>query len=325
MHSFSELVDIFETYFNNFQLFPNTPRNLYDPCNYALNAGGKRIRPILTLMASELYNDTIPEDAFLAAISFELFHNFTLIHDDIMDQSLLRRGRPAVYNKYGQTAAILSGDVMNIQAYNILGKIKQPALLHQLLQLFNKTAIEICEGQQLDMDYEVMDDITEADYFEMIKLKTSVLLAACLKAGGIIQNAADSDLEHLYQFGLNLGLAFQVQDDYLDTFGTEDVIGKLPGGDIRNNKKTILWLQLLEKIKLENDINIAKNVLNLDDSLKVKAITDLFIKYRIDVDTRKIIQNYTDKAIFHLNAISVINERKQALNDLTQMLINRKK
>src|SRR5690606_13060441 len=189
------------------------------------------------------------------SLSFELFHNFTLVHDDIMDNSIIRRGRPSVYKKYGQTAAILSGDVMNICAYNVLGQIEDPNHLQKLLKLFNTTAIEICEGQQLDMDFEQIEDITEEQYINMIRLKTSVLLAACLKAGGILMNADEEDLDNLYLFGLNIGLAFQIQDDYLDTFGNEEMIGKMPGGDIRNNKKTLLWIKLKQILLNKNDLN----------------------------------------------------------------------
>lgn len=325
MHAFNDLVPKFEHFIQTYPIFSSHPLSLYEPCTYALASGGKRVRPILTLMATELFADTIPESAYLAALSFELFHNFTLVHDDIMDNSPVRRGRPSVYKKYGETAAILSGDVMNICAYNILGKIENASQLQQLLRLFNATAIEICEGQQLDMDFEKKSVIAREQYIEMIRLKTSVLLAACLKAGGIIAGADDRDISYLYDFGLYVGLAFQLQDDYLDTFGTELIIGKLPGGDISNNKKTLLYIALQTTMQQANDTAAFENMITLPAASKLSTYKSLLIKYEIEALIKKDIENYSQKAFESLAGISIPAYRKQPLQELVKMLINRKK
>ena len=206
--------------------------------------GGKRIRPILCLMGNELF-DTINPDAYTVATAIELFHNFTLIHDDIMDKAPLRRGMQTVHEKYGEPTALLSGDVMLVVAYDYLNKIKSNHI-HKIIQLFNKTAKQVCEGQQLDMDFEKQETVHLSDYLKMIELKTSVLLAASLQLGAILGGAQEGNQRHLYEFGKNLGMAFQVQDDYLDAFGDPEKFGKQVGGDIMSNKKTFLMIHAME-------------------------------------------------------------------------------
>lgn len=325
MHSFQELAKQFDQYFNTQVLFPKHPSSLYEPCIYALAVGGKRIRPVLTLMGFELFKDELNEDVYKTAASFELFHNFTLIHDDIMDKSEVRRGREALYKKYGTVAGILSGDVMNIFAYHILSQVNDAHQLKELFQLFNKTAIEICEGQQLDMDYESIDVIAVADYIEMIRLKTSVLLAACLQAGAILGGAEAQAQTDIYNFGINLGLAFQIQDDYLDAFGTEEIIGKKPGGDIRCHKKTAMWLKLQEMIADTPDFYKWEAALRADDVTKVETIKAMYQEYGIDTYAKELIESYSNKAKSLLQALSIADERKAPLQELTAYLIDRKK
>ncbi len=236
MHTFKELVSSFAERFA-VRHFPGTPVTLYEPGEYFLAIGGKRIRPVMCLMGNELFADMNP-DAWHTATAIELFHNFTLIHDDIMDKASLRRGVETVHMKYGSNTALLTGDVMMIQAYEYLNRIHSPHL-HRILQLFNKTAREVCEGQQLDIDFETMESVSLDAYIEMISLKTSVLLAASLEIGAILGGASEGNCRHIYEFGKNLGIAFQVQDDYLDAFGDPEKFGKDVGGDIRQNKKNV--------------------------------------------------------------------------------------
>ena len=229
MHSFSALSQLFEEKFN-VRHFPTHTESLYDPAQYILGIGGKRIRPVCVLLANELFDEINP-DAYHAAAAIELFHNFSLIHDDIMDKAPVRRGMQTVHVKYGESTALLAGDVMFVKAYENLNKI-QPANLQKVLQLFNVTASQVCEGQQLDMDFEKKDTVSFDDYVNMITLKTSVLVAASLQLGAILGGAGGGNQNHLYEFGKNLGIAFQVQDDYLDAFGNPDKFGKQVGGDI---------------------------------------------------------------------------------------------
>ena len=244
MYSFQDLGLLFEKRFTASLPFAVTPPTLYDPCRYILQNGGKRIRPVLCLMASELFGE-ISEDAWHGAFGIELFHNFTLIHDDIMDKAPLRRGKPTVHEKYGESTALLSGDVMLVMAYDYLGRI-DAAHLKPVLDLFNKTAREVCEGQQLDMDFEKEAMVGLDRYIQMIELKTSVLLAASLQMGAILGGASEGNQHKLYEFGRNLGIAFQVQDDYLDAFGDPAKFGKQVGGDILSDKKTFLMIKALE-------------------------------------------------------------------------------
>jgi geranylgeranyl diphosphate synthase type II len=237
MHSFDELLLEFEDFFSSHR-FPEQPTTLYEPCSYLLHMGGKRIRPVLCLMSYELFAD-LNQNAWNTAMAIELFHNFTLMHDDIMDKAPLRRGQKTVHEKYSVPTAILSGDVMNIFAYEHLNKVDSQHI-HSVIQFFNKTAIEICEGQQLDMDYEKKEAVEMSEYLHMITLKTSVLLGTSMKLGAMLGGATDGCSTILYQFGKSLGLAFQLMDDYLDVYGDANKTGKQNGGDILSDKKTFL-------------------------------------------------------------------------------------
>jgi len=321
MHTFQQTISLFEDYFSQHSPFPDTPENLYNPCRYILEAGGKRIRPALCLMAAELFSDHIPEDAYYVAMAIELFHNFTLIHDDIMDKAPLRRGRPTVHQKFGLASGILSGDVMNIFSYKLLGMIK-PEYLPAILNLVNTTAIEVCEGQQWDMDFENSDDITIDKYIEMITLKTSVLLAGALKAGAILANAPAEDAQHIYDFGKNLGIAFQLQDDYLDTFGDTEKTGKKTGGDIRANKKTYLTLKAATMASPGQKKKLAEYTLMQDDD-KVALITETYKELNIDNITNIAVSQYFNTSISHLNKINTTQQKKEQLLQLAHFLFTR--
>lgn len=319
MHSFSELVALFETRLNNTLPFPERPETLYEPCRYFMGIGGKRVRPVICLMANELFGD-ITEDAYRAAMGVELFHNFTLIHDDIMDKAPLRRGQTTVHTRNGLTAGILCGDVMAIYAYEQLAHIKTS--LQQVLHLFNKTSIEVCEGQQLDMDFENRDDVTIEEYIEMITLKTSVLLACSLKMGALLGGATEGNADKLYEFGKNLGIAFQLQDDYLDAFGAES--GKIPGGDIIANKKTYLLLKAMENA---NDLQLSaiNALLQRDDESKVPAMLSLYANTGADVACRDAVAHYSQLAFNSLEEAAVQSSRKKHLHDLATYLLAREK
>jgi geranylgeranyl diphosphate synthase type II len=320
MRTFQEISLLFEQHLKSSLPFPEYQENLYDPCRYLLDAGGKRIRPALCLMAGELF-DGINPDSFHAAMAVELFHNFTLIHDDIMDKAPLRRGKPTVHAKYGLTTGILSGDVMGIFSYHCLGKINK-AHLQKVFTIFNKTAIEVCEGQQWDMDFEQKEEVSIDEYLKMIELKTSVLLAASLQIGAMVANAGDDDARHLYEFGKNMGIAFQLQDDYLDTFGEEEKIGKKPGGDIRANKKTFLMLKMRE-LAAHGDLLLVGDLLRSGEEERVEGIRRLYLDLGIDVYSKDIINRYSDRSFEHLDRISLPEEKKLPLRQLASWLLNR--
>jgi geranylgeranyl diphosphate synthase type II len=318
MYSFNELVKIFSDRFN-VPHFPKDPASLYEPGNYFLELGGKRIRPVMCLMGNELFGEINP-DAFDVATAIELFHNFTLIHDDIMDKAPLRRGLPTVHTKYGESTALLSGDVMLITAYEYLNRISTQ-YLHRILALFNRTAREVCEGQQWDMDFEQLETVSMPEYLRMIELKTSVLLAASLQMGGILGGASEGNCRYLYEFGRNLGIAFQIQDDYLDAFGDPEKFGKDVGGDIRQNKKTFLLVHALE-----SDENCKKELLQLmkeNPADKVARVLAIFRECRVDEWARSLQLQYLDKALENLENIAVVSGRKKPLVELAEFLIRR--
>jgi geranylgeranyl diphosphate synthase type II len=319
MHSFQELVLSFNKGFDT-KHFPVSPASLYEPSEYFLNIGGKRIRPVLCLLGNELFND-IHEDAYHLAHAVELFHNFSLVHDDIMDDASLRRGKATVHTKYDSNTAILVGDVMLVRAYEHLQKIKS-SHLSKILELFNTTAKEVCEGQQLDMDYSKMDKVTMDEYIHMITLKTSVLLAASLEMGAIIGGASASNCKHLYEFGKNIGIAFQVQDDYLDAFGDAALFGKEPGGDIKQNKKTFLLIHALEVANPTQKLAL-ENLLNVDAEDKVEKVLAIFKECEIDTWAENNKAKYLKKAFEHLESIAVTSERKKPLIELANYLMNR--
>ena len=319
MFSFKDLSAVFSQRFNH-SPFPLTPASLYEPCNYFLTIGGKRIRPILCLMGNELF-DNIHEDAYHLAAAVELFHNFTLIHDDIMDAAALRRGMETIHTKYNQSTAILSGDVMMIQSYEELNKING-SYLQKILRIFNKTAKEVCEGQQFDMDFENQDEVTLEAYIEMITLKTSVLLAASLEMGAIIGGASEGNCRHLYEFGKNLGIAFQIQDDYLDAFGDPKKFGKEVGGDIRQNKKTFLLLHTLDVAPEEQKRELYQ-LMQGQTAEKVQKVLAIYKACGVDAWANTLKEQYLQKAMEHLEAIAVVSSRKKPLKELADFLIQR--
>ncbi len=319
MHSFKDLVTKFADHFA-VRHFPEQPASLYEPNEYFLSWGGKRIRPVMCLMGNELF-DEIHADSWELATAIELFHNFTLIHDDIMDEAPLRRGMETVHMKYGLSTALLAGDVMLIKAYDYLNKI-QPQYLHRIIHLFNKTAREVCEGQQMDMDFEQSSSVSLDDYIHMISLKTSVLLAASLEMGAIIGGASEGNCKHLYEFGKNLGIAFQVQDDYLDAFGDPEKFGKDVGGDIRQNKKTFLMLHALEVANQEQR-NRLLQLMQLNPPDKVEQVLQIFRDCNIDEWAKELKDKYLQTALQHLDAIAVRSVRKEPLQELANFLIQR--
>lgn len=320
LNSFIELSEIFEKKFK-MRHFPEHPANLYDAAQYLIDLGGKRIRPVLCLMGNQLFDD-INEDAYHVASSIELFHNFTLIHDDIMDRAPLRRGMETVHKKYGESTALLSGDVMLVAAYEYLNYVSND-YLHRILDIFNETAKKVCEGQQLDMDFEDRDSVSFEEYVNMIELKTSVLLASSLQMGAILGGAGTRNQMHLYEFGKNLGVAFQVQDDYLDAFGDPDLFGKKSGGDIMTNKKTFL---LLEALKVASATQLAelKRLSKIDDESKVPAILEIYKECKVDEWARELKQKYLQNALHHLEETAVISVRKKPLEEVAHYLIDRK-
>lgn len=321
MHSFTDLVSKFEERFIASLPFPGSPATIYEPCRYFLQLGGKRIRPVLCLMGSELF-DEISEDAWHGAFGIELFHNFTLIHDDIMDKAPLRRGQPTIHTKYDLTAGILCGDVMNIYAYEELAKIK--TALPQVLRVFNKTAIEVCEGQQLDMDFERRNDVSIDEYMHMITLKTSVLLACSLKIGALTGGAMGDNANKLYAFGVNMGIAFQLQDDYLDAYGKPDLLGKQNGGDIIANKKTYLHIKAVEHATPAQRKEI-ETLLHANGADKVPAMLSLFTATGADSQCREAVAHYSNLAFDCLEDVAIPSKRKQPLMELANYLLMRDK
>jgi geranylgeranyl diphosphate synthase type II len=319
MHSFKELSGAFAIHFKTSH-FPKEPASLYKANDYFLGLGGKRIRPVMCLMGNELF-DTIHADAWQVATAIELFHNFTLIHDDIMDDAALRRGLETVHHKYGPNTALLAGDVMLVVAYEYLNKISTGYIKH-IISIFSKTAKEVCEGQQLDMDFEKMPSVSLNDYLKMIELKTSVLLAASLHMGAIIGGAGEGNCEHLYEFGKNLGIAFQVQDDYLDAFGDPEKVGKTIGGDIKQNKKTFLLIHALETANDAQKKEL-EALLSENSEEKVQRVLGIFHDCNADAWAKELKQQYYDKALYHLEEIAVLSARKKPLLEIADFLIQR--
>ena len=322
MVSIKELQEIVNNRIAN-EKMGRKPFSLYDPINYTLEAGGKRIRPVLVLMACNLFSEDI-EQAINPAIGLEIFHNFTLLHDDIMDHADIRRGNPTVHKKWDENTAILSGDAMFIKAYEYFLDCESPHF-RDILKIFNETALEVCEGQQYDMEFETRDSVSEDEYLQMIRLKTSVLLAAALKIGALIGGANKHDADLLYEFGINLGLAFQLQDDLLDVYGDVHVFGKKPGGDIVANKKTFMLIKALEIAKGE-ELNMLKNLLsnkNIENEKKINDVTQIYNRINIKqiVETR--IEKLNQEALSYLEKVNVNKDRKQELQNLADKLINR--
>jgi geranylgeranyl diphosphate synthase type II len=318
LHYQTDFIDYLES-----KKWVREPKNLYEPIDYIIKLGGKRMRPILTLMAADIFSGEY-EKAMPAALAVEVFHNFTLIHDDIMDDAPLRRGEETVHEKWDINTGILSGDAMLILAYQYFENY-EPIVFQKLAQLFSKTALEVCDGQQLDVDFETRNDVTIDEYINMIRLKTSVLVAAALKMGAIVAETSEENANLIYDFGLNLGLAFQLQDDYLDTFGDPETFGKQVGGDIIENKKTYLYLKSLE-IASEEDkgkLQFFYSRKLKDNSIKITEVTRIFEVNDIPVLIKEQIKSYTDKAFRTLSAMNISEESQQGLKNFGLWLMNR--
>jgi len=300
------------------------PANLYNPVNYILSLGGKRMRPVLTLMAAEIFNANCRE-ALPAAVAVEIFHNFSLVHDDIMDDAPLRRGNQTVHEKWDLNTGILSGDAMLILAYQYFEQY-EPITFKALAKLFSKTALEVCEGQQWDVDFEARTDVSLPEYLKMIEYKTAVLVGAAMKMGAIVAKATEENCDSIYNFGLNLGIAFQLQDDYLDAFGDPQTFGKQVGGDIIENKKTYLYLKALEQGSADSKAGLLKwfAAHPEDNTDKISAVKGIFIATGADVATQDAIEAYTLKAFDTLERMDIDLEKKQLLKKFGQNLMQRK-
>ncbi len=322
MFTFTELQEKINDSISN-EKIGREPFSLYDPINYSLESGGKRIRPVLVLMTCNLFSDNI-EKAIKPAIGLEIFHNFTLLHDDIMDHADIRRSNPTVHKKWNENTAILSGDAMFIKAYEYFLGCESPNF-RDILKVFNNTALEVCEGQQYDMEFENRNNVTEQEYLRMIELKTSVLLAAALKIGALLGGADKSDANLLYEFGRNIGLGFQLQDDLLDVYGDAAVFGKQIGGDIVANKKTFMLIKARELAKGEdknrlNDLLLSKD---LERDIKVDAVTEIYNRLNIREIVQNRIKELNHKALDYLNRVSVDEYKKSELKKLAEKLIKR--
>jgi len=324
MYNYSELKDLVDKALLNLS-YNMEAENLIDPVKYILSIGGKRLRPVLALMACNIFNDKI-DDAVLPATGLEVFHNFTLIHDDIMDQAPVRRTFPTVHSKWNLNQAVLSGDVMAFIANECFLQ-SPPEYMFTVFREYNKVAIEVCVGQQLDIDFEKTNIISQEEYLRMIELKTSVLIAASVKIGAIIGGANDKDTNLIYDFGKNMGLAFQMQDDLLDIYGDEKVFGKVPGGDIISNKKTILLVRAMETGSKEQQrqLNELFSLKDLDPEIKVRRVTDIYNQLNIKLFTENLARNYINTAFTLLEKISADKERKKELTQIASSLIERDK
>ena len=325
MYSIAELQQIINTelQFRSDELKKMNPVNLYNPVDYSLEMGGKRLRPTLLLMGYNIFSDNVQE-AVPAAIAVEVFHNFTLLHDDIMDKAELRRNRPTVHKKFSENNAILSGDVMAFLSYQYLFECESEQLL-SVSRLFTKTAIEVCEGQQFDMEFENRMDVTEHEYLEMIRLKTAVLLSCSLKAGAMLANANEKVAEQLYEFGINLGLAFQLQDDLLDSYGNQESFGKKIGGDILANKKTFLSIKALQNSGGNLKLELLKwlNVNTYNSEEKISGVLKIYDQLNIKELTEQKIESYFQKCRTIFSQISVEESRKKQLNEISNSMLNR--
>lgn len=318
-----ELLTTFESYLAE-QKHATEPAGLYEPVNYIMSLGGKRIRPVMLLLANRLYKGNL-QQALPAAYAIELFHNFTLVHDDIMDEAPLRRGKATVHTRYGNNTAILSGDVMMIYVYQYLNQLS-PNSIAEVLALFNRAAIEVCEGQQYDMEFETRQQVTVDEYLKMISGKTAVLLAASLQLGALVAGASREEQEKLFQLGINLGLAFQIQDDYLDSFGDPEKFGKTVGGDIKQNKKTYLLIRALE-LAGGTDLTELNNWLQTDSSNenKVPAVKHLYQKLGVDEEASNKQQHYYNTCMQLINDLSVAPEDKLVLLKFVEEIFGRDK
>ncbi|WP_374541322.1 polyprenyl synthetase family protein [Flavobacterium sp.] len=322
MLTLSDYQEVIKNHFEKIDL-NKEPKHLYEPISYILSLGGKRIRPVLTLMATDVFDGDYKK-ALSAATAVEVFHNFSLVHDDIMDDAPLRRGKETVHEKWNVNTGILSGDAMLILAYQYF-EVYEPTIFQSLAKLFSKTALEVCEGQQYDVDFETRDDVTIPEYLKMIEYKTAVLLGAAMKMGAIVAQTSEENRNLIYDFGLNLGIAFQLQDDYLDAFGDPKTFGKQVGGDIIENKKTYLYLKALEFSSKDQQQQLSHlfSIQPTDNSEKIESVKQLFLETGASEATKKEIENYTVKAFNTLNRLSISEDKKTLLKAFGEMLMSR--
>jgi geranylgeranyl diphosphate synthase type II len=324
MRSIEEYHKLVVNELKDFQASMEGKLSLYDPVKYILDLGGKRMRPVLTLMATDLFGGRV-EDSVKSALGIEVFHNFTLLHDDIMDNAPIRRGKSTVHEKWNVNAAILSGDVMFVQAFTLVTSCKTE-YLRAVIDIFNVTAIEVCEGQQLDMDFETRNDVSIDEYLEMIRLKTSVLVGCSLELGAVLANASKEEARNLYDFGMNLGMAFQIKDDLLDVYGDSALFGKQVGGDILANKKTFLLLKAMndandtQKTELKSWLQNNEAASATD---KVKAVTAIFDELNIRDKADELMDSYYNKAISALGKIELTQENREYLQGFADTLMER--
>jgi len=324
MYTLLEARNLVEKHIQTYSI-PDTPPELYEPVKYVLSLGGKRIRPALVLLACDMFSNGV-ESALIPAMAIEIFHNFTLLHDDIMDRSEMRRGHPTVHIKYSENVAILSGDVMSILASRLMNQ-SPGVVLHKVQDIFTMTAMQVCEGQQMDMNFESLLTVSEQEYLNMIELKTAVLIAASLKIGAILGGASDTDADDLYEFGRNLGIAFQLQDDLLDTYGEQDVIGKRLGTDIVDNKKTFLMIQALSHASptQKKELTGWLSRKDSDSAEKISAIISIFDLLEIKDLTETRIRDYYSRALSKLDHLNKPDEAKAELYNFASFLKNRNK
>ena len=323
MHSIYQYQEFLSDYLQS-QYETKEPRNLYEPIHYILDLGGKRMRPVLTLMSAEVF-DADYKKALPAALAVEVFHNFSLVHDDIMDDAPLRRGQETVHEKWNLNTGILSGDAMLILAYQYFEQY-EPIIFRDLAKLFSKTALEVCEGQQWDVDFEERNDVTIPEYLKMIQYKTAVLVAAAMKMGAIIAETSEENANLIYDFGLNLGLAFQLQDDFLDAFGDPETFGKQVGGDIIENKKTYLYLKAVAFSK-EAEAEELRRLFSIqpeDNTEKIKTVKELFNNSGASKATQDAIQDFTFKAFQTLDKMNISVDKKEMLKAFGENLMGRK-
>ncbi len=322
-YSIDQLLQKFHTYLEE-NRFEQAPKALYDPVNYIMNLGGKRLRPLLVLMAHQLYDEDVDQSLPLA-LAVETFHNFSLVHDDIMDAALIRRGKPSVHTRFGLNAGILSGDVMLIWVYQYLLRVPAPHLIPQVVRIFNQVAIEVCEGQQYDINFEQRNDVTIPEYLKMIELKTAALMAGSLQLGALVGGADQEAIQHLDQFGRLIGIAFQLQDDWLDTFGELEKVGKKIGGDIVQNKKTYLILKALETAQGPTKVALVEmmNTPTTNEEEKINWVKNVLSELKIAQLTTDLRDEYREKAFHHLHLLQADNEVKKVIGNLADKLVYR--
>ena len=323
MHNSEQLLLRVKSALSEIKFENNNPNELYQPISYTLNLGGKRIRPVMVLLACDLFGGDI-ETAINPAIAIEIFHNFTLLHDDIMDNAPIRRGKETVFKKWNTNVAILSGDTMFALAYKYLVKSKVQDI-KSILDIFTKAAIEVCEGQQYDMNYETENNVSIPEYIEMIRLKTAILIATSLRTGAVVAGADKNDVESIYQFGENVGIAFQLKDDLLDVYGNQDVFGKKIGGDIVTNKKTYLLIKAMNEAKDSDLVELKKyfSSINFNDEEKIKSVTAIYNKLGVKESSNQLINDYYDKALLCLSKISIDADKKIILKEYADQLVTR--